>query len=54
MPSMSFRARADLMVRRGEARDFYEACSMLSKRRRKPEKRTVATSTQSWSPYRDD
>ena len=52
MPSMSFRARADLMVRRGEARDFYEACSMLAKRRRKPEKRTATT--QSWSPYRDD
>ena len=52
MPSISFRARADLMVRRGEARDFYEACSMLAKRRRKPEKRV--TTTQSWSPYRDD
>ena len=52
MPSMSFRARADLMVRRGEARDFYEACSMLAKRRRKPEKPVTAT-TQSWSPYRD-
>ena len=52
MPSMSFRARADLMVRRGEARDFYEACSMLAKRRRKPEK-PVNNTTQSWSPYRD-
>ena len=52
MSTMSFRARADLMVRRGEAPNFYAACSMLAKRRRKPEKRI--TSTQSWSPYRDD
>lgn len=52
MTSMPFRARADLMVRKGQARDFYEACSMLAKRKRKPEKRI--TSTQSWSPYRDD
>ena len=52
MTSMSFRARADLMVRRGEAPNFYAACSMLAKRKRKPEKRI--TSTQSWSPYRDD
>lgn len=52
MTSMPFRARADLMVRRGEAPNFYAACSMLAKRRRKPEKRI--TSTQSWSPYRDD
>ena len=52
MSTMSFRARADLLVRKGIARDFYAACSMLAKRRRKPEK-PVAT-TQSWSPYRDD
>jgi hypothetical protein len=49
---MPFRARADLMVRKGLARDFYEACSMLAKRQRKPEKRVTAT--QFWSPYRDD
>ena len=30
---MPFTARADLMVRRGEARTFSEACSKLSKRR---------------------
>ena len=54
MPSMSFRARADLMVRRGEAPNFYAACSMLAKRRRKVEERPIATTTQSWSPYRDD
>ena len=54
MSTMPFRARADLMVRRGEAPNFYAACSMLAKRRRKPEKPVVTTSTQSWSPYRDD
>lgn len=54
MSSMSFRARADLMVRRGEAPDFYQACSMLAKRRRKPEKQPINTNTKSWSPYRDD
>ena len=52
MSTMSFRARADLMDRRGEAPNFYAACSMLAKRRRKPEKRV--TTTQSWSPYRED
>ena len=31
--TMPFTARADLMVRRGEARTFSEACSKLSKRR---------------------
>ena len=52
--TMPFRARAELLVRRGEAEDFYEACSMLAKRRRKPEKRPLVTTTQSWLPYRDD
>ena len=50
----SLRARADLMVRKGQARDFYEACSMLAKRRSKPEKRATVTTTQSWLPYRDN
>ena len=54
MSAMSFRARADLMVRKGLARDFYEACSMLAKRRSKPEKRTTVATAQSWLPYRDD
>lgn len=32
--SMPFRAKADLMVKRGEARDFGHACSILRSRRK--------------------
>lgn len=32
---MPFRAKAELMVKRGEARDFGHACSMMASRARK-------------------
>ena len=34
--SMPFTARAALMVARGEARDYSQACSLLARRRRRP------------------
>ncbi len=33
--AMPFRAKAELMVRRGEARDFGHACSIMSSRRKR-------------------
>ena len=52
MPAMSWRVKADLMVRRGEARSFSEACSMLAKRRRPKPK--MAAPARSWLPYKED
>lgn len=50
---MTWRAKADLMVRRGEARTFSEACSLLAKRRRrKPQQPQQAART--WLPYKED
>jgi len=34
--TMPFRAKAELMVKRGEARDFGHACSLMGQRRKRP------------------
>ena len=54
MPAMSWRVKADLMVRRGEARSFSEACSMLAKRRRPKQQPQMAAPARCWSPYKED
>lgn len=55
---MNYRAKADLMVRRGEARTFSEACSLLAKRRRrcasKPKQELVAVPAGYRLPYKED
>ena len=54
---MNWQAKADLMVRRGEARDFRHACSLLAKRRRKPvtSRQGTQQSTQAMRlPYKDE
>lgn len=52
---MTWRAKADLMVRRGEARTFSEACSMLAKRRRrKPQQPQPQQAARTWLPYKED
>jgi len=33
--AMPFRAKAELMVKRGEARDFGHACSLMGQRRKR-------------------
>lgn len=33
--AMPFRAKADLMVKRGEARDYGHACSLMGQRRKR-------------------
>lgn len=57
MNTMPWAARADLMVRRGEARNFSEACSLMAKRRRRKTsqpKPQMAMPVRTWSPYKDD
>lgn len=44
-------ATANLMVRRGEAKDYKDACSKISKR--KKQQKTIDMDKQ-WLPYRDD
>lgn len=56
MPNtMPFRARANLMVQRGEARDFYEACSLMAKRRSRPLKPKPMAQVSTYRlPYKED
>jgi hypothetical protein len=55
---MNYQVKADLMVRRGEARDFRHACSIMASRRKRKPTVTKELSTQSTQamrlPYKDE
>ena len=51
---MTWRAKAELMVRRGEARNFPEACSLLAKRRRRKPLQQPQQAARTWLPYKED
>ena len=51
---MTWRAKAELMVRRGEARSFSEACSLLAKRRRRKPLQQQQQAARTWLPYKED
>ena len=51
---MTWRVKAELMVRRGEARTFSEACSLLAKRRRRKPLQQPQQAARLWLPYKED
>jgi hypothetical protein len=51
---MPWREKARIMVARGEARDFGEACSMLSKSRKQKQKQKPTTPRAIRLPYKDN
>lgn len=52
---MNWRAKAEMLVRTGQARSFPEACSMLAKRRHRPKPQTqMAAPVRRWLPYKED
>lgn len=51
---MTWRVKAELMVRRGEARTFSEACSLLAKRRRRKPQQQPQQVARMWLPYKED
>lgn len=53
--TMPFRAKAELMVKRGEARDYGHACSIMSSRKRTtPKQQQQQPQPRQWLPYKDN
>ena len=52
---MTWRAKAEQLVREGKARTFSEACSMLAKRRNRARPQTAAVPAGGYRlPYKDE